>query len=67
LKSWSRQLSFLDWFYVVLFLFEKKSWKRLWLALRSSKRNKIQNLWQGALPLENIPDIKAFAGWVNNR
>lgn len=67
LVQWARLLSFADWLYLLSSIFDKQSWRRLGLMLRSTKKNKIQYVWQGALPLENISNIKEFAGWVSSR
>jgi len=67
LVRWARLLSFADWLYLLSSVFDKQSWQRLLLLLCSSKKNKIQYVWQGALPLENISNIKEFAEWISRR
>jgi hypothetical protein len=67
LCKWSGQLTFADWLYVFTIFVDKQSWQRLWLMVRGSEKNKVQNVWHGAEPLENISNIKEFAGWITNR
>ena len=67
LLRWGAQLSFMDWLYLFLIFFDKQSWQRLWQMFCSSKKNKVQNLWLGAMPLENINNIKEFSAWINSR
>ena len=65
LLKWARLLSFADWFYLATIFLDKQSWQRLWLMFRVSKNNKVQNLWPGALPLDNISNIKEFANLIS--
>lgn len=67
LIRWARLLSLADWLYLLAAVFDRQVWRRLWLMLRSSRKNTIQYVWQGALPLENISNIKEFAGWISRR
>lgn len=67
LVQWARLLSFPDWLYLLASVFDRQSWRRLWLLLRSSRKNTIQYVWQGALPLDNISNIKEFAEWISSR
>ena len=67
LLEWARLLSIADWLYLLASVLDKQSWQRLWLLLFSSRKNTIQYVWQGAVPLENISSIKEFAAWVSGR
>lgn len=64
---WLKMLSFLDWLYLFSIFMEKQSWRRIGLVFRGSKSCKIQSVWKGALPLENISTIKEFADWISRR
>ncbi len=63
----SARLSFADWAYLLTIFLDKQSWQRLWLMLGGLKKPKIQNLWQGAMPLEDILNIKEFSVWISRR
>jgi hypothetical protein len=67
LLGWARLLSLRDWMSLATIIFEKKIWERLFLMLRHSQKSKVENLWRGALPLENIADIKEFSDWICSR
>jgi len=67
LCRWPGKLSFMDWLYLFSIVFDASSWRRLWRMIPGSKKSKVENLWHGAIPLENITDIKEFARWVSER
>ena len=58
-------LSPLDWFHLFTFFTDSRSLQRLSSLFRSSRKNKIQNIWNGARPLENISTIKEFADLIS--
>lgn len=63
----TRKLSIGDWLGLFSSIVDKASWLRLWRILRFSKSNKMQNLWYGLHPLDNISNIKEFASWISSR
>jgi glycosyltransferase involved in cell wall biosynthesis len=64
---WSGKLSLYDWMCALTIFFDKLSWQRLFFLLANAKKTKVQNLWQGAIPLENISNIKQFSEWITAR
>jgi len=63
----TRKLSIGDWLGLFSSIVDKASWLRLWRILRFSKSNKMQNLWYGLHPLDNISNIEEFASWISSR
>lgn len=63
----TRKLSIGDWLGLFSSIVDKASWLRLWRILRFSKSNKMQNLWYGLHPLDNISNIEEFARWISRR
>jgi len=52
----------------MLTIFDKRSWGRfLSMFNRGRKIAKIQKLWLGAMPLEDISNINEFSGWISNQ
>lgn len=65
LRAYAACLSALDWFYLFSVFTDIQSWRKFWLILSGTKNSRIQNLWQGARPLEGISNIKEFADWIS--
>ncbi|MBU4220129.1 MAG: glycosyltransferase [Euryarchaeota archaeon] len=63
----TRKLSTGDWLGLFSSIVDKASWLRLWRILRYSKNNKMQNLWYGLHPLDNISNIEEFASWISSQ
>ena len=61
-----RKLSFKDWFALFLFITDKESWQHLGLVFKSSRSNKLKNIWEGLKPLDDISNIKEFADWISS-
>jgi glycosyltransferase involved in cell wall biosynthesis len=64
---WMGKLSFFDWLCVLTIFFDTQSWQRLFLLLAGAKKSKVQSLWQGAILLKDISNIKEFADWINKQ
>lgn len=61
-------LTISDWFYLMLTIFDKKSWGRFFSMFNGSRKiAKIQKLWLGAMPLEDISNINEFSGWISKQ
>jgi glycosyltransferase involved in cell wall biosynthesis len=65
IARWLGKLSFFDWLRLLTIFFDKQSWQRLFLVFSGAGKSKVESLWQGALPLEGISNIKEFADWVS--
>ena len=64
----ARNLSWGDWMSLLSTLFDKASWRMFWSLLRFRKSNKIETFYgDGVKPLDNIANIKEFAGFILNQ
>lgn len=64
LKGMMRELSAGDWLSLFSSLIDGESWRRLLRMLASGKDNKMQKIWHGLCPLDNVLNIRDFKDWA---
>lgn len=67
LLKWFGMLSPGDWWGLLSSVIDKQSWQRIGSLVTSPKTNQIKQVFQNAIPLKNISNIREFADWVADK
>jgi len=60
----ARALSLIDWMRLCSSAVDRESWARLWRAIKPGKESKVQKIWHGLRPIDNVSNIKDFRDWL---
>ena len=66
LARWFRMLSPGDWCGLFYSVFDKRSWQKLGLLVFGQKKNQVNQVFEDAIPLKNISNIREFADWITD-
>lgn len=59
-----KSLSIANWICLFSSIFDKKSWQRIWGALRRNRKSQAETLWNNLSPLPGINNIRKFVEWL---
>lgn len=62
--KWFGMLSLGDWLSLFYSVVDNQSWHRLGSLVTGKNKNQVKQVFQDAIPLENIPNIAKFIDWV---
>ena len=60
-------LSLSDWIGLMSSVFDKKSWQQFGSIIGKRRKTQVENVWQGAIPIKDVTNIKDFADWISER
>lgn len=67
LLKWFGMLSLSDWVGLIASIFDKRSWEQIGSLFFGGKDYQVQNVWQEAIPIKKISNIKEFVNWISDR
>jgi glycosyltransferase involved in cell wall biosynthesis len=60
-------LSLNDWIGLISSILDKRSWKQVGSLISRQSKNQAQSVWQGAIAINEISNIKEFADWISGK
>jgi glycosyltransferase involved in cell wall biosynthesis len=67
LAKWFGTLSLGDWWGLFSSVIDKRSWQKIGSLITSQKKGQVNQVFEGAIPLKQISNIREFADWIADK